>query len=59
MVGISSFLIGLGINSCITLHYTFLKCFMVGSMKSRSFLILQVLFSVGVSLVALSSMAIT
>jgi MFS family permease len=58
MVSIGSFLMGLGTNSTITLHYTFIKSLMVGKMRERSFLILQVMFSIGLSFVALSSMLI-
>lgn len=58
MIGIGSFLMGLGTNSTITLHYTFLKSLMVGKMRERSFLILQIMFSLGVAFVALASMLI-
>lgn len=52
MVGVGSFFMGLGTNAAITLHYTFMKEFMVGKMRERCFIILQVMFSIGVGLVA-------
>lgn len=58
MVGIGSFFMGLGTNAAITLHYTFMKEFFVGKMRERCFIILQVMFSIGVGLVAGLSWAI-
>lgn len=55
MVGIGSFLMGLGTNATITLHYTFLKEMLVGKMRERSFILLQIAFSCGVAFVALAS----
>lgn len=55
MVGVGSFLMGLGTNAAITLHYTILKELLIGKMRERSFLILQVMFSLGVGFVALAS----
>ena len=59
MVGIGSFLMGMGTNAAITLHYTFLKELILGTFRERSFIALQVMFSLGVSLVALASMLIS
>jgi MFS family permease len=58
LVAIGSFFMGLGVNSAITLHYTLIKELLVGKMRERSYLILQVMFSIGVSLIALLSMYI-
>lgn len=55
MVGIGSFMMGFGTNAAITLHYTFLKELLTGKMRERSFIIVQIAFSVGVGLVALGS----
>ena len=49
---------GLGTNAAITLHYSFLKELMLGNFRERAIIALQIMFSLGVSLVALSSMFI-
>ena len=58
MVGFGSFFMGLGTNAAITLHYSFLKELMLGNFRERAIIALQIMFSLGVSLVALSSMFI-
>lgn len=55
MVGIGSFMMGFGTNAAITLHYTFLKELLLGKMRERSFIIVQIAFSIGVAFVALGS----
>ena len=58
MVGIGSFLMGMGTNATITLHYTFIKELFVGTMRERSIIFLQVMFSFGVAIIAFLSMLI-
>ena len=58
LVGLGSFLVGSGTNAAVTLHYTFLKELCLGSFRERSIIILQIVFSLGVSLVALSCLLI-
>lgn len=55
MVGVGSFFMGMGTNAAITLHYTFLKELLSGKLRERSFLFLQVMFSIGIAFVALCS----
>ena len=56
MVSLGTILIGLGTNAATNLHYTFLKEFMVGSYRSTSIVSIQILFSLGISLISLVSL---
>ena len=58
MVGIGSFLMGFGANAATTLHYTFLKELLVGSFRERSYIIIQISFSIGIAAIAFLSMLI-
>lgn len=54
--GIGLFLCGMGINTAINLHYTFIKEFVVGITKEIMIITLQIMFSLGVMLTALLAM---
>ena len=56
MVSLGTFLIGLGVNAATNLHYTFLKEFMIGKYRSTSIVAIQILFSLGISLISLVSL---
>jgi MFS family permease len=58
LVGISNFLTGFGSNAVINLDITFLKELSLGNFRERSIVVLQIIFSLGVSLVALSCLLI-
>ena len=55
MVGVGTFLTGLGFNATTNLHYTFLKELLVGKYRDSSIVGLQILFSLGISLISVSS----
>lgn len=54
--GIGLFFCGMGINTAINLHYTFLKEFVIGHTKEIMIITLQIMFSLGVLLTALLAM---
>lgn len=57
-VGIGLFFCGMGINTAINLHYTFIKEFVVGHTKEVMIITLQIMFSLGVLLTALIAMLV-
>ena len=59
MVAAGLFLAGMGINSSITLHYTFIKEFVVGRWRQVMTISLQVMFSLGVMFIAFISIYLT
>jgi MFS family permease len=59
LVGIGSFLMGFGSNSAIILHYSFIKELVVDKLGQRMMIFLQISFSLGVFLIALTSWLIS
>lgn len=59
LVGIGSFLMGFGSNSAIILHYSFIKELVVDKLGQRMMIFLQISFSFGVFLIALTSWLIS
>lgn len=53
VAAVGLFLCGLGTNSAITLHYTFIKEFVVGKVRDIMIISLQITFSLGVCMIAL------
>lgn len=58
VAGIGLFLCGLGTNSAINLHYTFIKEYVVGKLRDIMIISLQITFSLGVCAIAFFSMYI-
>jgi MFS family permease len=58
MAGIGLFLCGLGSNSAINLHYTFIKEFVIGRARDIMIISLQITFSLGVCAIAFVAMLI-
>lgn len=58
-MAVSLFVTGFGMNSAITLHYTFIKEFVIGKWRQVMIIGLQIMFSMGVMLVAFVSIYAT
>lgn len=59
MVAFGTFLIGFGVNASLTLHYSFLKELVLGQIRQRMIIALQITFSVGIAFVSLLSLVIS
>lgn len=59
MIGIGNFLMGFGSNAAIMLHYSFIKELVVDKLGQKMMIFLQISFSFGVFLIALTSWLIS